>query len=103
MDLTQCQERLAEAGRKASAAVRRLKPLLPVEAYDELMLAHCAVAASSLELKTLLGSLRMTGELEQRPAPVTAESLELFAPYHDRMMDAAGDHTLAVSTMEVES
>ena len=76
IELTQCQERIAQAGKTASATVRRLKPLLPVAAFDELMLAHCAVAAGALEFKVLLGSLRMMGELEQRPPEVTAESLE---------------------------
>ncbi len=77
IDLTQCQERIAQAGKAASATVRRLKTLLPTVAYDELMLAHCAVAASAVELKTLLGTLRMIGELEPRPPAVTAERLEL--------------------------
>lgn len=76
-DLTQCQARLAEAGRKASAEARRLRGLVPVEIYDELMLQLIAVTAGANELKTYLGSLRMMGELEQRPPPVTAESLEL--------------------------
>lgn len=76
-DLTQCQARLAEAGRKASAATRKLRELVPVEIYDELMLQLCGIAAGANELKVYLGSLRMIGELEQRPPPVTAESLEL--------------------------
>jgi hypothetical protein len=76
-DLTQCQARLAEAGRKASAECRRLRGLVPVEIYDELMLQLCAVAAVANELKVCLGALRMIGELEQRPPTVTAETLEL--------------------------
>lgn len=76
-DLTQCQQRLQEAGLKASAEARKLRGRVPVEIYDELMLALCAVAAGANELKVYLGSLRMIGELEQRPPPVTAESLEL--------------------------
>ncbi len=76
-DLTQCQARLAEAGRKASGECRRLRGIAPVEIYDELMLHLCGVAACANDLKVLLGTLRMIGELEQRPAPVTAESLEL--------------------------
>lgn len=76
-DLTQCQQRLAEAGRKASAEARRLKGIAAVEVYDELMLQLIAVTAGANELKTLLGSMRMIGELEQRPTPVTVETLEL--------------------------
>lgn len=76
-DLTQCQQRLQEAGLKASAEARKLRGLVPVEIYDELMLQLCGIAAGANELKIYLGSLRMMGELEQRPPPVTAESLEL--------------------------
>ena len=76
-DLTQCQQRLLEAGIKASAEARKLRGQVPVEIYDELMLHLCGIAAGANELKIYLGAMRMTGELEQRPPPVTAESLEL--------------------------
>jgi hypothetical protein len=77
LDLTQCQQRLAEAGRKASAEARRLRSIAPPPVYDELMLQLCAVAACATELRICLGGLRMIGELEQMPPPVTTESLEL--------------------------
>lgn len=106
IDLTQCQARLQEAGREASAVARRLRGQVPVELYDELMLQLCGVAACANDLKVLLGSLRMIGELEQRPAPVTAETLELH-PGADRRggqecprslmlasLHRAGDHSL---------
>ena len=108
-DLTACQQRLQEAGQKASAECRRLKGIAPAEIYDELMLQLCGVAACANELKTLLGTLRMIGELEQRPPEVTAERLELFqgrraegeewkpggqeCPHH-LLLHRAGDHTL---------
>lgn len=76
-DLTQCQQRLQEAGLKASAEARKLRGLVPVEIYDELMLHLCGIAAGANELKIYLGAMRMTGELEQRPPPVTVETLEL--------------------------
>lgn len=76
-DLTQCQARLAEAGRKASAEVRKLKTTAPAVILNELLLQLCVFASETNQLKALLGALRMTGELEQRPLPVTAESLEL--------------------------
>lgn len=100
-DLTQCQERLAEAGLKASAEARKLRGRVPVEIYDELMLQLCGIAAGANELKTYLGSLRMIGELEQRPPPVTAESLELFQGGQEcpralllASLHRAGDHSL---------
>lgn len=77
IEITRCQERLQEAGRKASAECRRLREIVPAEMYDELMLQLCVFASETNQLKVLLGSLRMIGELEQRPPPVTAESLEL--------------------------
>jgi hypothetical protein len=85
MQLTQCQARLQEAGREASAAARKLRGLVPVEMYDELMLQLCGVAACATDLKVILGTMRMIGELEQRPAPVTTETLELSqCVKHDR-------------------
>lgn len=99
-DLTQCQERLVESGRRASAEVRRLKGTAPAPVYDELMLQLCNVTAEANRLKALLGTLRMLGELEQRPPVVKVEDLELFE-HRAVPMDAllaslhrAGDHTL---------
>ena len=63
-DLTQCQQRIAEAGRKASAEARRFKGIAAVEVYDEMMLHLIAVTAGANELKTLLGTMRLIGELE---------------------------------------
>ena len=77
IDLTNCQSRLAESGRGASAAVRKLKGLVPPAVFDELMLRHCEIAAECTQFKMLLGVMRMTGEMEQRPPEVTTESLEL--------------------------
>lgn len=100
-DLTACQQRLQEAGKKASAEARKVRGLVSVEIYDELMLQLCGVAACANELKILIGTLRMIGELEQRPPEVTAESLELFqggqeCPHHLLLasLHRAGDHTL---------
>lgn len=102
-DLTACQQRLQEAGRKASAEARRMRGLVPAEMYEELMLQLCAVAAGANELKTYLGSLRMIGELEQRPPPVTAEMLELYPGRGGQecprslmlaSLHRAGDHSL---------
>ena len=111
-DLTACQQRLQEAGKKASAEARKVRGLVSVEIYDELMLQLCGVAACANELKILIGTLRMIGELEQRPPEVTAERLELFqgrraegeewkpggqeCPHHLLLasLHRAGDHTL---------
>jgi hypothetical protein len=89
IDLTQCQARLADASHKASAEARALKAVAPVEIYNELMLQLCALTSETNNLKSLLGSLRMIGELEQRPSPVTAETLELAACMPPRQDDAA--------------
>lgn len=115
IDLTQCQARLAEAGQKASAEMRKLKAVAPPEVYAELQLQLCNVAAEAGNLKIYLGTLRMIGELEQRPPEVTADRLELAAcmpaaapsvpafPAHAieapgaafrRALHAANDHTL---------
>lgn len=77
MELTNCQARLAESGRKASAEARKLKGLVAPSVFDELMLQLCIFAAESNALKAMLGSLLMMGELEQMPPAVTADSLEL--------------------------
>ena len=77
IDLTTCQQRLAVACIQASAEARKLKSVAPAAVYEELMLQLCIFAAESNALKALLGSLRMMGEMEQRPPPVTAEMLEL--------------------------
>lgn len=119
IDLTQCQARLAEAGRKAAAEARRLRPVAAPGVYDELMLQLCVVTACANELKLLLGSLRMIGELEQRPPEVTAKTLELAScmppaprvtspfpthavepagPEYWRSLRAAGDDTLSDET-----
>jgi len=66
-DLTQCQARLAEAGLRASAEARKLKGVAPVTVMNELLLQLCVIASEANQLKTLLGVMRMTGELEQRP------------------------------------
>ena len=76
-DLTRCQERLAGAELKASAEARKLKAVAPPVVYSELMLQLCNVAAEVNRFHNLLGSMRMAGDLEQRPPPVTVESLEL--------------------------
>lgn len=126
IDLTQCQARLAEAGQKAAAEARKLKPVAPPAIFDELMLHLCAITAGGHELKMLLGSLRMIGELEQRPPEVTAETLELAScmppgqggdklptlfpshavepagPGYWRSLRAAGDDTLNDRHVSVE-
>jgi hypothetical protein len=111
MDLTACQQRLQEAGQKASEEMRKLKSVAAPTIYAELQLHLCNVASEVNKLKVLLGSLRMIGELEQRPPAVTAESLELFqggerssfakaseekCPHHLLLasLHRAGDHTL---------
>jgi len=94
-DLTQCQARLADAGMQASAAARRLKGVAPVPVMSELMLQLCIVASEVNKMKALLGTLRMTGEMEQMPPSVTAERLELAQ--RERMLASlhrAGDHSL---------
>ncbi|MDP1587733.1 MAG: hypothetical protein Q8M07_08330 [Prosthecobacter sp.] len=105
-DLTQCQQRLQEAGRSASAECRRLRGIAPTEVYDELMLNLCVFASETNQLKVLLGSLRMIGELEQRPAAVTAESLELAQCGRDRsdMVDRIdeSEHTRRAFAHELE-
>lgn len=77
IDLTQCQQRLAEAEKKASAEARRLKAVAPPQIYNELMLQLCTVTAEVNKFKTILGAMRMMGELDQRPPEVTAERMEL--------------------------
>lgn len=81
-DLTDCQKRLSEAERATSAELRRLRNIVPPAVYNEMQAQLCIVASEGNRLKMLLGSLRMIGELEQMPPPVTADRLELasFVP-----------------------
>lgn len=105
-DLTQCQETLAKAERAMSARMRELRPLMPPEIYSDLQVQLCVIASEVTRLKINLGCLRMTGDLEQRPPAVTAETLELH-PGADRRggqecprslllasLHRAGDHSL---------
>lgn len=77
IDLTTCQQRIAVACIQASAEARKLKAVAPHAVINELMLQLCIIASESNNFKSLLGSLRMCGDLEQIPPPVTVERLEL--------------------------
>ena len=68
-----------DAERAASARLRGLKGMVPPEIYSELQVQLIIIASEATRLKVCLGSLRMIGALEQRPPPVTVESLELSA------------------------
>ncbi len=76
-ELTQCQETLMSAERAASAQLRALRGIVPPNLYSELQVQLIIIASEATRLKVCLGSLRMIGDLEQRPPPVTAETLEL--------------------------
>lgn len=76
-DLTSNQQRLSEAERDASALLRRCKAVIPPEVYTGLQLHLIVIASETTKLKINLGAMRMTGELDQQPPPVTAERLEL--------------------------
>lgn len=82
IDLTSNQVEIEKAERAAAELLRGLKGRIPAEFYSQIQVQHCIIASEATKLKTNLGALRMMGELEQRPPPVTAESLELarFVP-----------------------
>jgi len=93
-ELTQCQGTIMDAERAASARLRGLKGMVPPEIYSELQVQLIIIASEATRLKVCLGSLRMIGALEQRPAPVTVESLELAA------FCGRSDHGLAPAATE---
>lgn len=82
IDLTNNQAEIEKAEREASALLRRYKAVMPPMLYSELQLKLCVIASEGTKLKGNLGTLRMIGELEQRPPAVTVETLELaeFVP-----------------------
>lgn len=116
--LTKNQAEIEAAEREASAMLRQARNVIPPAIYAELQLKLCLIASEGLKLKTNLGALRMTGDLEQRPPEVRAETLELaefaykmspgapmfpemgreggpiFWGEHSRAFLAAGDRTL---------
>jgi len=77
IDLTKNQAEIEAAAREASALLRQARNVIPPVIYAELQLKFCTIACESARLKTNLGALRMTGDLEQRPPEVRAETLEL--------------------------
>lgn len=77
IDLTKNQAEIEAAEREASALLRQARNVIPPAIYAELQLKLCTIACESTRLKTNLGALRMTGDLEQRPPEVRAETLEL--------------------------
>lgn len=79
IDLTNNQVEIEKAEREASALLRRSRNVIPSAIYAELQLKLCTIAVEGTRLKTNLGTLRMIGELEQRPPEVKAENLELAA------------------------
>lgn len=83
-DLTSNQEEIQNAEREASALLRRARALLPPALYNELQLKMCIIASEATKLEMNLGAMRMIGELEQQPPPVTVETLELtqYVPRH---------------------
>lgn len=78
-ELTDCCTRLLKAERAVSAEVRALKGRVPEMAYGRLQAELCVLTSEANRVKIALGVARMTGELEQMPPPVTAETLELAA------------------------
>jgi hypothetical protein len=111
IDLTDCQRRLSEGQKAISAELRKLRDVVPPAIYGMMQAHLCSVASETNRLKVLLGSLRMIGELEQMPPPVTLERLELakcvasvpMLPLHEirdesaafaRELARAGDDTL---------
>lgn len=77
IDLTKNQAEIEAAAREASALLRQARNVIPPVIYAELQLKFCTIACESARLKTNLGALRMTGDLEQRPPEVRVETLEL--------------------------
>ena len=77
IDLTKNQAEIEAAVREASALLRQARNVIPPAIYAELQLKLCTIACEGTRLKTNLGALRMTGDLEQRPPEVRAETLEL--------------------------
>lgn len=82
IDLTTNQVEIEKAEREASALLRRARNVIPPAIYNELQLKMCIIASEGTRLKTNLGTMRMIGELEQRPPEVRTETLELaeFVP-----------------------
>ena len=78
-DITECQRRIAAAERATSAALRGLRNIVPPAAYNAMQAQLCIIASESNRLREYLGVMRMVGELDQMPPPVTTESLELAA------------------------
>lgn len=79
IDLTNNHTEIEKAEREVSALLRQYKSVLPAVIYNELQLKLCVIASECTKLKGNLGSLRMIGEMAQRPAAVTVETLELAA------------------------
>ena len=81
IDLTDSCDRMLKAERALSAEVRALRGVIPDVVYGRVQAALCEVTSEANRVKITLGAMRMAGDLDQRPAPVTAESLEL-AGFH---------------------
>ena len=77
VELTDCSTRLLKAERSVSAEVRALRGRIPDAVYGRLQTELCVLTSETNRVKILLGSMRMIGDLEQIPPPVTVESLEL--------------------------
>lgn len=107
-DLTECQRRISAAEKTVSASLRQMRNIAPPAVYGEMQAQLCVIASESNRLREYLGVMRMVGDLEQMPPPVTTESLELAAyvpmlPLHEirderaafaKELEHIGDDTL---------
>lgn len=77
IDLTNNRMRILEAEQEASRLLRAAREVVPPVVYADLQVRLCIIASEVEAMKVNLGTLRMIGELDQVPPPVTAERLEL--------------------------
>lgn len=75
--LTDNQQRIIDAERCASQLLRNARNVIPAAVYSDLQVQLCIMASEGEKLRVNLGALRMLGELDQQPPPVTADRLEL--------------------------
>lgn len=77
IDLTNNRNRILEAEQEASRLLRAARGVVPPVVYADLQVQLCIIASEVEAMKVNLRTLRMIGELDQVPPPVTAERLEL--------------------------
>lgn len=77
IDLTNNRKRILEAEQEASRLLRAARGGVPPMVYADLQVQLCIIASEVEGMKVNLASLRMIGELDQVPPPVTVDRLEL--------------------------